>query len=71
MTAADVEMIVDPWKVWPDGVIPAEGGRPAWKLRTQEEARQWFAELAHSREKCRLPDSVSVVASIREERDER
>lgn len=63
-------MIADPWQVWPDGVIPAEGNRPAWKLRTKDEARQWLRELAESREMCELPDDVSVVETIRQERDE-
>lgn len=71
MTTKDVETTLEPWERWPDGIIPAEGNRPAWKLRTKQEARRWFAELAASREKCRLPDSVSIVESVREDRDER
>lgn len=71
VTTKDIEMIAEPWKVWPDGIIPAEGNRPAWKLRTPEEARRWLADLAKSRESCQLSDDISVVESIRQERDER
>lgn len=64
-------MIADPWDVWPDGIIPAEGDRPAWRLRTKDEAKRLFSEMAASREKCKLPDDFSIVDSIREDRDER
>ena len=71
MTTRESALIAEPWKVWPNGIIPAEGNRPAWKLRTREEARRLLGELADSRDKCSLADEVSVVDAIREERDER
>ena len=71
MTTRQINMIAEPWEIWPDGVVPAEGSRPAWKLRTKEEARNWLSELAESREKWQLPDDVSIVDTIRQERDER
>lgn len=70
MTAKDMELVVDPWKMWPDGVIPAEGKRSAWKLRTPEEGRAWLQELAESRKMCKLPEGISAVDVIRQERDE-
>ncbi len=71
MTASDVECIVDPWKLWPDGVIPAEGNRPEWKLRTPEEGKAWLDELASIRKMCALPAGISSLDVVREERDAR
>lgn len=70
MTTKDAELIVDPWELWPDGIIPAEGNRPAMKLRTPEEGRNWLEKLAESRKRCRLPDGVSSLELLRWERDE-
>lgn len=71
MTTKDLEYAVDPWEIWPDGIVPAEGDRPAFKLRTAEEGRAWLEELAELRKTAKLPDGVSSVDIIREERDER
>lgn len=71
MTTKDHDLISDPWKMWPDGVIPAEGNIPQWKLRSAEEGRAWLRELAELRKACKLPSGVSSLDIIRQERDER
>lgn len=70
MTTKDKARIDDPWKIWPDGIIPAEGRRPEIRLRTPEEVERWLAELAESRRRCKLPEGVSSLDLIRQERDE-
>lgn len=71
MATKDLKRILDPWKVWPDGVVPAEGNRPEWRLRTPEEGRAWLKGLAEYRKKCRLGVAVSALDTVRRERDER
>ncbi len=71
MTAKNMERAVDPWEIWPDGIIPAEGNRPEWKLRTPEEGKVWLEELAEIRKICKLPAGMSSIDVIRQERDER
>jgi hypothetical protein len=61
----------DPWKIWPDGIVPAEGNRPAFRLLTKEEGRAWLEELDEIRKRNKLPPGVSSLDLIREERDER
>lgn len=63
---------LNPWDIWPDGVIPAEANRPALKLRTPEEGRKWLDELAESRKAHKLPEGgMTSLELIRQERDER
>lgn len=69
MTTKDKELLFDPWEIWPDGIVPAEGGFPEWKLRTPEEGRAWFEELDKIRELNQLPDGVTSLDVIRRERD--
>lgn len=71
MTAKDLESTVDPWHIWPDGIIPGEGGRPEWKLRTSDEGRNWLKGLAEHRKSCRIDDGTPSIDIIRQERDER
>jgi hypothetical protein len=48
-------------------------GRPPWKLRTKEEGERWLAEMEEFRKAhpLRLPEGVSSVDLVREERDAR
>lgn len=68
MTTKDYTHL-DPWEIWPDGVIPAEGSRPEVKLRTPEEGRAWLKRLADVRKKYGNLNGVSSVDVVREERD--
>ncbi|MCC8164658.1 MAG: hypothetical protein LIQ31_00570 [Planctomycetes bacterium] len=70
MTTKDYVQL-DPWEIWPDGVIPAEGSRPEVRLRTPEEGRAWLKKMADLRKKYGRVEGVSIVDIIREERDER
>lgn len=70
MTAKDLELTADPWQIWPDGVIPAEGNRPEWRLRTPEEGKAWLKKLGETRKGCKLPPGISAVDLVRQERDE-
>ncbi len=70
MTTKDLDLTFDPWQIWPDGIIPAEGNRPAWKLRTTEEGKAWLQELAQSRKTCKLPSGISAIDILRQERDD-
>lgn len=54
-----------------DPVIPAEGNRRAWKLRTPEEGKAWLDGLAEMRKICALPAGISSLDAVREERDAR
>lgn len=70
MTTKDKKFDSDPWKIWPDGIVPAEGNRPAWRLRTPEEGKAWLKEIAKRRKAYRVPDSFSAIDEVRLERDE-
>ena len=71
MTAKDLGLVADPWELWPDGIIPAEGGRQEWRLRTPEEGKAWLEELAGIRKTYTLPAGISSLDAVRRERDER
>ncbi len=61
----------DPWKIWPDGIIPAEGSRPEIRLRTPLEGLAWMREMAELRKKL-APFHLdkSFFKLLMEERDE-
>ncbi|MCD8139221.1 MAG: hypothetical protein LUE17_05510 [Planctomycetaceae bacterium] len=66
------DLVADPWEIWPDGIIPPEGNRPEWRLRTPEEGKAWLRQLAESRVTPRkLSVELSALDMVREERDER
>ncbi|MCD8349806.1 MAG: hypothetical protein LUC93_04260 [Planctomycetaceae bacterium] len=66
------DLVIDPWEIWPDGIIPAEGNRPEWRLRTPEEGKSWLRELAESRViPKKVPVDISALDMVREERNER
>ncbi|MCC8109986.1 MAG: hypothetical protein LIQ30_13285 [Planctomycetes bacterium] len=69
MTTKDYIQL-DPWEVWPDGIIPADGSRPEVRLRTPEEGKAWLKEMADLRRKYGIVSGVSAVADVREERDD-
>lgn len=69
MTTKDLVIVSNPWEIWPDGTIPAEGNRREWKLRSREEGKTWLRELAETRAKCMLPDGITAIDVIRQERD--
>lgn len=63
---------MDPWQVWPDGIIPAEGYRPELRLRTPEEGREQFRKLREFRNQYPpMEKGFSRLHLLREERDER
>lgn len=72
MSTKDTDYIADPWEIWPDGIIPAEGNRPECRLLTEEEGKAWLKELDERRKALgiRMPDSYSSLDTIRQERDE-
>lgn len=65
-----LELTDDPWEIWPDGIIPAEGSRPEIRLRTAEEGAALIKQLAEFRKDCRFPSDVTALDIIRRERDE-
>lgn len=70
MTTKDRETIANPWEKWPNGVIPGDGNRPQMKLRTPEEGKKWLEELAESRNACKLPEGISSLEILHQEREE-
>lgn len=56
-------------EIWPDDVIPAEGDRPALRLRTPEEGRAWLRKLAEGRVKPERPLRFSSLELLGRERD--